>query len=328
MEFTPKEYDFFISHASEDKENFVRPLANELIQLGFKIWYDELTLKLGDSLFEEISNGIKKSNFGIVVISKNFLKKEWTKKELNGLINKEIFTSNKVILPVWLDITAKEIFDFSPILADKVSVSVKNDEINKVISQVLSITKSEIIGIDLVKKKINFLNNCNDDERKKYLIDTETRIKNLVYFEEAYYNWFCSDDAFGGEEWDDFLAEKKRYELQNAYNLPYNVTYNPEFESGYDMNLIIRLAKKWILKKATVEEINELIFLVDWYHELDLPYILWGFTDESLEDFETHDLCFLGAYQIKSSKRITTSEQIENAAKKVFSRYYGKKINN
>jgi hypothetical protein len=76
MVFTPKEYDFFISHASEDKENFVRPLANELIQLGFKIWYDELTLKLGDSLFVEISNGIKKSNFGIVVISRNFLKKE------------------------------------------------------------------------------------------------------------------------------------------------------------------------------------------------------------------------------------------------------------
>jgi hypothetical protein len=226
-------------------------------------------------------------------------------------------------LPVWLDITAKEIFEFSPILADKVSVSVKHDEIDKVISQVLSITKSEIIGKDLVKKKIDFLNNCSDDERKKYLIDTEARIKNLVYFEEAYYNWFCSDDAFGDEEWDDFLAEKKRYELQNTYNLPYNVTYNPEFEPGYDMNLIIRLAKRWILKKATVEEINELVFLVDWYHELDLPYILWGFTDESLEDYETRDLCFMGAYQIKSSKKITTSKQIENAAKKVFSRYYG-----
>ncbi|WP_375182187.1 toll/interleukin-1 receptor domain-containing protein, partial [Chryseobacterium sp.] len=64
-----KEYDFFISHASEDKETFVRPLAEELLKLGFKVWYDELTLKFGDSLFEEISNGIKKSNYGLVIIS-------------------------------------------------------------------------------------------------------------------------------------------------------------------------------------------------------------------------------------------------------------------
>jgi hypothetical protein len=49
---------------------------------------------VGDSLFEEVSKEIKNSNFGIVIISKNFLKKEWTKKELNGLISKEVFTSN------------------------------------------------------------------------------------------------------------------------------------------------------------------------------------------------------------------------------------------
>ena len=78
----------------------------------------------------------------------------------------------------------------------------------------------------------------------------ETRIKNLVYFEEAYYNWFSSDNVFGKEEWDDFSAEKKRLELLNKYNIPNNVTYNPEFGPGNAMKIIIRLAKKWILKKS------------------------------------------------------------------------------
>ena len=168
----PKEYDFFISHASEDKEEFVRPLANELIKLGFKVWYDEKTLRIGDSLFEEISNGIKKSNFGIVIISKHFLKKE-----LYGLISKEVFSNEKIILLIWLNIKANEVYNFSPILADKISVTVKNKEIEKVISKILSVTKSEITTIEMVKEKIYFLRNCTEDERKKYLIDMKLELK-------------------------------------------------------------------------------------------------------------------------------------------------------
>ena len=51
------EYDLFISHASEDKDDFVRPLANALKSLGVKVWYDEFTLKIGDSLRGSIDRG-------------------------------------------------------------------------------------------------------------------------------------------------------------------------------------------------------------------------------------------------------------------------------
>ena len=51
-------YDVFISHASEDKALFVRPLAKALQQAGLKVWYDEFTLKLGDSLRESIDRGL------------------------------------------------------------------------------------------------------------------------------------------------------------------------------------------------------------------------------------------------------------------------------
>lgn len=148
-----KEYDFFISHASEDKKAFVRPLAQELINIGFKVWYDEFTLKFGDSLFEEISNGISKSDFGLVIISPNFLKKEWTKKELNGLFSKEIFSKENIILPIWLNISQDEIYNLSPILSDKVAVKVENNKIDNVIEKILSLTKSEIITFEEVKKK-------------------------------------------------------------------------------------------------------------------------------------------------------------------------------
>ena len=52
-------YDFFISHASEDKSEFVRPLAEELTKRDYNIWYDEFSLQLGDSPVDGISKGIK-----------------------------------------------------------------------------------------------------------------------------------------------------------------------------------------------------------------------------------------------------------------------------
>jgi TIR domain len=39
------EWDVFISHASEDKDDFVRPLAHGLEEKGLKVWFDEFTLR-------------------------------------------------------------------------------------------------------------------------------------------------------------------------------------------------------------------------------------------------------------------------------------------
>ena len=57
-----KEWDVFISHASEDKEEFVRPLAHLLEERGFKVWYDEFTIKPGDRISASISKGLANSN--------------------------------------------------------------------------------------------------------------------------------------------------------------------------------------------------------------------------------------------------------------------------
>ena len=68
-------FDAFICHASEDKEDFVRPLADALSQFHLHIWYDEFSLSVGDGLRRAIDHGLAKSRFGIVVLSPNFFKK-------------------------------------------------------------------------------------------------------------------------------------------------------------------------------------------------------------------------------------------------------------
>ena len=59
-------WDLFASHASEDKETFVRPLAVLLGSLGVRVWYDEFALTLGDSLSESVDKGLARSRYGLV----------------------------------------------------------------------------------------------------------------------------------------------------------------------------------------------------------------------------------------------------------------------
>lgn len=70
-----EEYDAFISHASEDKSSIARELAQHLVSYRLKVWYDEFTLEIGDSLTEKINHGLANSKFGIVILSNNFFSK-------------------------------------------------------------------------------------------------------------------------------------------------------------------------------------------------------------------------------------------------------------
>ena len=90
-------YDVFICHATEDKEPFVRELAEELSK-SLKVWYDDFSLSLGDSLRRKIDKGIESSRYGVVILSENFFCKEWPQRELDGLVTKER-NFDKVILP-------------------------------------------------------------------------------------------------------------------------------------------------------------------------------------------------------------------------------------
>ncbi|CAK8713309.1 hypothetical protein KKHLCK_02345 [Candidatus Electrothrix laxa] len=139
-------YDLFISHASEDKNDFVRPLASTLTKFGVSVWYDEFTLSIGDSLSKSIDNGLIKSSFGLVILSPDFLKKGWPDYELRGLISKEV-GNKKVILPVWHKLKRDDLLSYSPYLADKYAI--RSDELSIV---QLSVKIIGVVRPDLFEK--------------------------------------------------------------------------------------------------------------------------------------------------------------------------------
>lgn len=129
-----KKFDFFISHASEDKQDIVRPLAEALKAAGCRVWYDESELKLGDSLRRKIDHGLANSRYGIVVISRNFMKKNWPDYELNGMVAREI-DGVKVVLPLWHGVTKKEVAAYSPSLADKLALDTSEVGIPEIVGK-------------------------------------------------------------------------------------------------------------------------------------------------------------------------------------------------
>jgi hypothetical protein len=149
------EWDVFISHASEDKEKFVKPLAIILARAGVKVWYDELTLKAGDSLMRSIDKGLANSKSGIVVISRAFIEKKWPEYELRGLITLEMSGKNSKVIPVWYGVSHDEVMAFSPTLADKLALDTTRQSIETIALRIIEIIRPDIIIT--LKKRALFL---------------------------------------------------------------------------------------------------------------------------------------------------------------------------
>jgi hypothetical protein len=134
-------YDVFISHASEDKDAIVRSLAGALEEKGLAVWYDEFTLRIGDSLRRKIDSGLARSRVGLVVISPDFIRKGWTNYELDGIVTRAV-SGDQILLPIWHNITKQQVIDFSPSLADKLARSTATHTVDEISTEIFELLQS------------------------------------------------------------------------------------------------------------------------------------------------------------------------------------------
>jgi hypothetical protein len=139
----PAERDLFISYASEDRETVARPLAELLSGLGATVWFDQFDLKLGDSLRQKIDAGLTGCRYGAVLLSNSFFGKHHPVRELDGLAQREV-DGGKVLLPIWVDVTEKDVRRFSPPLADRVAAKWE-EGLHTVATKILEVVRPDII---------------------------------------------------------------------------------------------------------------------------------------------------------------------------------------
>jgi hypothetical protein len=118
-----KAADIFICHATEDKEEVAGPIAKRLEEAGWRVWFDEFELRVGDRLRASIDSGLGRSRYGAVILSPHFLaRKPWTEHELDGLMSREVAHGGaKVILPIWHNVSLNEVNEYSSALAGRLA---------------------------------------------------------------------------------------------------------------------------------------------------------------------------------------------------------------
>lgn len=184
----------FISHASEDKELIVRPLAKELSKYS-EVWFDEEKIALGDSLTEKINEGLSGTSLAIVVLSESFFKKQWALRELNSLISKMIDSKLKVV-PLFYGVTPKWVSQKSPLLSDILGIKVNIDNIIEVSAKILSVIKPEI-KTEVVKNKIvSSVAEFNNEEVVFNCNQLELEMKK-IFSQAAKKSWFVIEERFG-----------------------------------------------------------------------------------------------------------------------------------
>jgi len=124
-------YDVFISHAGEDKDPVARPLANELRDREFDVWFDEFELQIGDRLRRSIDDGLANSNHGIIILSEAYFGKQWPEEELEGLMSRENDNTD-IILPLWYGVGEKEVTEYSPMLSGRVAGVIDEDNVDRI----------------------------------------------------------------------------------------------------------------------------------------------------------------------------------------------------
>lgn len=93
----------FICHSSEDKESFVKNFVDNLFKKGIYAWVDEYEINYGDSIIKKVNEGLKNSDKGIIVYSKNLKNSVFALAEENSIIYKGIYEKSYFIIPVIID---------------------------------------------------------------------------------------------------------------------------------------------------------------------------------------------------------------------------------
>lgn len=133
-----KEFDIFISYASEDSD-YVDKLEESFINADFSVWRDKSNIGWGQTLRQSIDTGLVKSKFGLVVLSSKYIQKYWTGYELDGILNKESSTGRQMILPLWHNVTKDEIDKKSPSLSNRLALDTRINSLDEIVENFKSL---------------------------------------------------------------------------------------------------------------------------------------------------------------------------------------------
>ena len=129
-------YDFFISHAWKDKEDFVNGLVSAAKEAGLDVWDDQSAIVWGDSIRQKIDDGLRRSFFGVVVLSPNFFERPWPQYELDGIVQRDLSGAGR-LLPIWHRLTQDDVAAKAPSLAGRLALPTSTYSTAQIVDELL-----------------------------------------------------------------------------------------------------------------------------------------------------------------------------------------------
>lgn len=191
----------FICHSSEDKESFVKNFVDNLFKKGIYAWVDEYEINYGDSIIKKVNEGLKNSDKGIIVYSKNLKNSVFALAEENSIIYKGIYEKSYFIIPVIID----DDVEIPELINHVSSVKITNidnydEELERICDIVFGRYELSELGEPPNYYKLNQLPNCTKQ-------DTEI-FRNM--------GGYCLENGFDAEL-DIVLLSIAREYLENIY---------------------------------------------------------------------------------------------------------------
>ncbi len=145
----------FISHEQKDKDLIAKPLAQGLNARLCTVLYDEYSLNGQSGLLDSIENGIRKAKRCILIISPDFLSNQGgRKKEFNSIFTPERIFNERIVLPIWVNVSKEQVYEYSPSIADTFglvwpsSIEISEKEYNKEVQILISRLHTQIASIE------------------------------------------------------------------------------------------------------------------------------------------------------------------------------------
>ena len=92
----------FISHSSTDKD-FAARLCNDLVLYDIEVWYDDWSIRPGDSIPEAVAKGLDNSDYVLVLLSQVAITSSWVAEELNSSLYSALSSGKPQLVPLKLE---------------------------------------------------------------------------------------------------------------------------------------------------------------------------------------------------------------------------------
>jgi len=138
----------FISHSSEDKEDYIEPIVNDLENCYINVWIDKRKIVPGDNLRKSIlRDGLDKADVALIFFTEKSLKSSWVDREIKHVLREEAKKGNNFDLKKIISIfdsqnTYEQISERYPELTDDLlhlmPVEYSKTDLGKLISAIWS----------------------------------------------------------------------------------------------------------------------------------------------------------------------------------------------